>query len=435
MNPAQRNELPAYVERGGDAVLRPPYEARNVDFFGFAIRASRPALDSILDRYINEPSQEVLGRPKRDFRAATDTVLVIFTNTPRLGSTDRFDVDQGSTSEREVSLWVLGVDPATEDLGFFVPYIFNDSPVAVTTGREVFGFPKRLAAVGMPTVEMDDPWRNATMREPVPLDSPHQFGYLFKNLENRSVPPLAPVPPFSAFPTYEVKAAPGQKQLDPWDRNPVIGVETDSVDDQLTSTGSGLWTRGSSAIERVLEGVVGTSSPIFVGERTGQFSRGKAVALKGFSFSRDQASSLGTLATGIAENYDRTTVAFNLRGLIDDGGIRLLFLKQFRDAARRGRAAYQDVFGATMQFSGDQYTRGFNISTKSALKKRNEKGKDEKGVLPTGLTVRTRHHPLFPIQRELGVQEEEEVKFAFYLRFGFTIEMAKDETTATSRQT
>ena len=420
--------LPNYVERGGEAVLRPPYRADDVDFYGFAIRASRPALDSMFHRYVNEPSGF-----KYDYRAASDIVLTVFTSTQKLVSTDRFDEGLGWTTEREVSYWVLGVDPESEELGFFVPYIFTDSPESVSGGREIFGFPKRLAAVGLP--RSTENWLEAQgPPDSLPLDV--KYGYLFDRPSHSTGPSaseeglrpeiIGPSPDISrspgrdvclAYPTYEVMTAASAAGHRPWNEEPLVRVHTEPGTDSLMRKGSLVWTRGEAAIENVLSGILGVPAPIFVGERTGRFSRGRAVALRGFSFSREQETALGRLAEGIAENYDKTTVAFNLRGLIEDGGVRLLFLKQFRDAYQRGKAAYREVLPAVMQFSGDRFTRGFEIRAGSSAG-------DRQGVSEIGLVVSTAETSLFPIRRELGLQAEEDVLFAFFLRFGFQIELA-----------
>ena len=406
--------LPDYVERGAEAVLRPPYRAEDVEFYGFAIKASRPALDSLFHRYINEPSG---GR--YEYRAATDVVLIVFTNTPKLSSTDRFDQSIGHVTEKEASVWVLGVDPTSEELGFFVPYILVDNAEAVVTGREVYGFPKRLAAVAMPGAEAGR-WHQDRSPLPIPENvSDLARGYLFEGSALASGAGSDKRVVSAAYPTYELDGSTYAPD-EPWYENPLLQVRLTGNADALVPTDDTVWTRGDEAIEKVLEGVVKVPSPIFVGERTGRFSRGRAVALRGFSFSREQSSALGRLAEGIAENYDRTTVAFNLRALIEHGGVRLLFLKQFRDAYHRGKAAYQEVLPATMRFSGDRYVAGYPISA----------GRIAGGELTTGsgLEVAVGSNRLFPIRRELGLEETEVVEFAFYLRFGFTIELAEEDT-------
>ena len=33
--------------------------------------------------------------------------------------------------------------------GFYLPFVFNDSPASIATGREVYGYPKQLASLNV----------------------------------------------------------------------------------------------------------------------------------------------------------------------------------------------------------------------------------------------------------------------------------------------
>jgi hypothetical protein len=50
-----------------------------------------------------------------------------------------------------------GSERGVEHVAWFVPYMFVDSPTAVTLGREIYGFPKELAWVGVPVAPPGPP--------------------------------------------------------------------------------------------------------------------------------------------------------------------------------------------------------------------------------------------------------------------------------------
>ena len=48
---------PIYIQRGGSQVFAPPFVAKGVQFFGFAVEGDRESLQKhVCDRYLNGPS-------------------------------------------------------------------------------------------------------------------------------------------------------------------------------------------------------------------------------------------------------------------------------------------------------------------------------------------------------------------------------------------
>ena len=73
-----------YVDRGGEQVYRPPFNAQGVDFFSFVIKADKTAMNkSICDLCLNDPS----GQPAR-YEMAIPYVMVVYNNIASLVSTD-----------------------------------------------------------------------------------------------------------------------------------------------------------------------------------------------------------------------------------------------------------------------------------------------------------------------------------------------------------
>jgi hypothetical protein len=134
------SSLPEYVDRGSEQVWRPPASATDVDLYGFVIPADGGAIDAMLSHDLNLPSGNAV-----DYRCANPNVIVTFGSIGHEASTDPVDSGRGFISENEVSVWCLAADMnASGRLVWYLPYIFTDSQQTVSTGREIFGYPKQL---------------------------------------------------------------------------------------------------------------------------------------------------------------------------------------------------------------------------------------------------------------------------------------------------
>jgi hypothetical protein len=104
------------------------------------LQADRDAIDALLQEALVEPAGGVV-----DYRCAHGSIMVTFTKIERLASGEQPDRDCGYMSEREVSVWCLAADVASENrLVWYLPYVFTDTGQTVATGREVYGYPKQI---------------------------------------------------------------------------------------------------------------------------------------------------------------------------------------------------------------------------------------------------------------------------------------------------
>jgi len=134
--------LPTYVERTGRQVWRPPYRADAAQVVGLVVPADQQRLDALLQRDLVLPSGGAL-----DYRSAHASVIVTFASIGRMCSGETPDSLRGYLPEKELSIWVLVADKtAGERLCWYLPYVFTDSGQTVATGREVYGYPKQIAA-------------------------------------------------------------------------------------------------------------------------------------------------------------------------------------------------------------------------------------------------------------------------------------------------
>ncbi|MEA2587458.1 MAG: hypothetical protein QOH66_385 [Actinomycetota bacterium] len=137
--------LPTYVERGGEISCRHPATIKDLRLYGFVIEADRNLLDEFCRRNFNYPSGGA-----EQWRAAGNHVVLNFVDIPQLGSADALDRWLGVVREREMAIWVPVVDVRRERVAWAVPYMFVDSGLAMSGGRETYGFPKQLGRLLIP---------------------------------------------------------------------------------------------------------------------------------------------------------------------------------------------------------------------------------------------------------------------------------------------
>jgi hypothetical protein len=138
---------PQYVETNGQQSWPPPIIFESVNFHGFVLHGKRKLLQDLIDRQLNQPCGGALR-----FQVPSAHVLLYFADFPHC----YFEVmrNKGWSSQREAAIWVplllhndAGMIPR---LCIYSPYVFVDNPVALTAGREVFGFFKESGSVGLP---------------------------------------------------------------------------------------------------------------------------------------------------------------------------------------------------------------------------------------------------------------------------------------------
>lgn len=138
---APKRAAPAYVDRGFDLMLAPPFQMQGCKMHSYFLAADRAALRQLCDRLLNEPS----GGAVRYVPAAPVVILTAaFTEHIAAAS-------GGGMAEIDVAFWVpvlaTGGGHRRPTLCWLMPYVFVDSGAAAALGREVFGFPKVVAEI------------------------------------------------------------------------------------------------------------------------------------------------------------------------------------------------------------------------------------------------------------------------------------------------
>jgi hypothetical protein len=155
MPPTQK---PVFVVRGGEQCFAPPTVQADTDFFGFVFHADRTALQALCDRHLNNPAS---GHVR--YVPLVSSIVAGFANIHKGYSLTPPDSGFGWMPEIDVALWILvarvkslGPIPIIERIGWYMPYVFVNSPAAVAMGREIWGFHKSLGTTLMPEHETDE---------------------------------------------------------------------------------------------------------------------------------------------------------------------------------------------------------------------------------------------------------------------------------------
>jgi uncharacterized protein with NAD-binding domain and iron-sulfur cluster len=144
--PAPRRDPHAYIERGGELVLRGPYAQNGSRIYGFLLPAQMDRLSALCDRYLN------IGKTK--YRPLGPFVSLVCADIAEIRSLHPEEAHKGYIPEKDVAFWVP-VMAGSDEYGVFVPkrvvwflpYIFVDNAAAAATGREIYGFPKSTGRI------------------------------------------------------------------------------------------------------------------------------------------------------------------------------------------------------------------------------------------------------------------------------------------------
>jgi Acetoacetate decarboxylase (ADC) len=143
-----RSVRPRYVERGGEMVYAQPYTAVGARMYSFTIDADESRLDAMVRSQLVDPSGGSLR-----MTTVGPMALLSFVAIQILRPADEPDAALGSLPEREAAIWVPVVDRRRNELLWYVAYMFVDSPLAMASGREVYGYPKQLGRITIPDTE------------------------------------------------------------------------------------------------------------------------------------------------------------------------------------------------------------------------------------------------------------------------------------------
>ena len=145
-------ERPTYIYTSGSPVQHTPMHLNASEMYGFFIKGDLTKLKATVDRTLNRVAANQMV-----FRALSPYVLMTFTRVDHAQSSFPADYNKGWGKESDIATWIL-VGQIEENDGvtklhrvFLYPFhIWVDVPMAISIGREIFGFPKNIGQFSMP---------------------------------------------------------------------------------------------------------------------------------------------------------------------------------------------------------------------------------------------------------------------------------------------
>jgi hypothetical protein len=150
--PAPPESRPRYVNRWGVLGAPQPFGCERLEGHFFVLKARFDRLQFLCDRYLNLPGQNVY-----QYSPVSDLILLYFNRAEKVFCESPIMQQLGWGTETNVAFVVptvaRRVDPRAsgdDHFALFFPYMWVDNPVALTLGREIYGFPKELGWMALP---------------------------------------------------------------------------------------------------------------------------------------------------------------------------------------------------------------------------------------------------------------------------------------------
>ncbi len=146
--------LPDYVPfiKHGEVCYEGPLTIQDVTAYCFGIQADRNALQALVDSQLNSASQGAV-----QYQVFGNWVSLIFQNC---GSATSASQQVGYLPDREAAFVIpviqkMNNNSQPDRLLFWIPYLLIDVTIGMVMGREIWGYPKALATVELPTSAAD----------------------------------------------------------------------------------------------------------------------------------------------------------------------------------------------------------------------------------------------------------------------------------------
>jgi hypothetical protein len=153
MPPNRPMDLPGYASRAGDPCFPPPYVVDEAGMDIFICEGDPDALGQMIERALNIPTKRQYGEGnKLRFELADHHVGFACIDVKRLlskpapGQQVKPGLPANGVYAHQTEIAVMVQIKDNEGLSYwYLPYVLNGLPAAVTTGREIYGYPKQHA--------------------------------------------------------------------------------------------------------------------------------------------------------------------------------------------------------------------------------------------------------------------------------------------------
>ena len=141
---------PLFVEHGGAATFAGPISLADTRMWAFLLEADGAKLEAWCRRLFDEPSGGAV-----QVRPLAPLMMMSIVDIGRGTFVDSSEM--GWSPERELTFWIPAVRVKAENgtaiathFDFVMPYLVLDNPVAIASGREIFGYMKQKGWIGLP---------------------------------------------------------------------------------------------------------------------------------------------------------------------------------------------------------------------------------------------------------------------------------------------
>jgi uncharacterized protein with NAD-binding domain and iron-sulfur cluster len=145
-------EHPTYIYTSGSPLQHTPMHLNASDMYGFFIKGDLAKLQATIDGTLNR-----VAANRMVFQALSPYIMLTFTRVNHAQSGFATDFNKGWGKETDIITWILvgqieNIDGVTKlHRVFLYPfYIWVDVPMAISIGREIFGYPKNGCNFTMP---------------------------------------------------------------------------------------------------------------------------------------------------------------------------------------------------------------------------------------------------------------------------------------------
>lgn len=212
---------PPYAMIANRSIGLGPYVQTGGQLHTFCIDGDAHKIDAFLHSMFGAPSGGAV-----EYEAATSKLFLSFAYFPSVRAMGPPDDTRGIVPERDAALWALARRKGTLFEFRWIPlWLFVDDGSAMSTGREVYGFPKQLGVFDMPIT-------------PPPSQGPFRMSAKVMN-------PFAPTTVSTLEPMFEFEAVPGTSGGSPL---------TNLADGLLSKIGSVLRSGTVEGLEKALGG-------------------------------------------------------------------------------------------------------------------------------------------------------------------------------------
>ncbi len=140
---------PPFIFTPGQVAFKGPFKHDDSHIFAFFVEGELALIQQTIDRTLN-----VAAAGQYRYRAVSSLVMVQFARLKQVYSLASGFEQRGKIRETDVITWVMLAELDKDDKvtgSFWHPvHIWVDEHQAVTTGREIYGYPKQLAKMQMP---------------------------------------------------------------------------------------------------------------------------------------------------------------------------------------------------------------------------------------------------------------------------------------------